>query len=178
MRVRISDIPAKGLNVKDTISLERLNQRMTEGRGNDIEFIAAPEVEFTIFPLGNGGDLKGEISALVRQPCSRCLKVVERKLKVELSFALKPKPDPRYEEVLESDSYVDDVGLIYFDGEHVELEETLQESLILTLSPFWHPDTDKNGACCGCGEKVKDLIEIGAPGKVTLGELMKGAKKR
>ena len=136
MKVRLTDIPSEGLNIKDTIPLSALNDRMDEGPGNDIHFLTDPQVELSVTPQKGGFEILGSIGSRYRQPCARCLEEVEHPIDIDLNLFLKPKdlatPRSNKEEALDND----DIGIHYFTGEHIDLEDLIQETLILSLNPF------------------------------------------
>jgi uncharacterized metal-binding protein YceD (DUF177 family) len=183
MKIRISDIPHDGLKVKETLSVESINARMREGEDHGIEFISPPVVDLTVFKTPQGAETRGKVTSRYRQPCSLCIEGVERDIEVESNFIFKAKPadlDNRPEGE-EDEDYIDDVGISYFEGEHLELEPIVQETLILSLSIYWHPPVDKLGNCQVCGDKYKSSqCGKNAPSEkpVTLGQLIKAATSK
>ncbi|MCB0311617.1 MAG: DUF177 domain-containing protein, partial [Bdellovibrionales bacterium] len=136
------------MRIEDTISLEALNSRVKEGpdgEGADIEFTARPKVSLIAERKPQGAEIKGTIATRVRQSCARCLEPVERDLVATLSYYL--QHSSRSSDALE---VAHDIGVIFFEGDHVDLEDVLQEALILQLSPFWRPSLEKNGDCSYC----------------------------
>ena len=99
-------------------------------------------------------------------------------LVVEANFILKPKPE-RQAYLFEDDVDMEDAGIIFFEGEHIDLEDVLQETLILALSPFLLPERDKDGKCVRCGETTPIKYSIDSTSKRSLGDLLQkaGVKK-
>ena len=170
MKVRISDLSAAGLKISEDIPLDALNARMAEGAGNDIIFTAAPHVEIHVTPSAHGADTKGTVKTKYRQPCSMCAKELDRELEIAANFTLKRRPE---ESDPDAPEYADDIGISYFSGDHVELEELIQEALILSLSRYWRPPQNKDGSCQVCGKKAEAPKDI--EGVNNLGRLLKGA---
>jgi uncharacterized metal-binding protein YceD (DUF177 family) len=175
MKVRISDIPPAGLKVNDTLPLEALNARMTEGRGKDILFTEAPTVNLLITRTQSGAETKGGVKTKYRQQCSRCLIDQEHPLEIKADFTLHHKPTA--EEISEDieASFTDDVGIAYFEGDHIDLENLLQEALILTLSLYWAPPCDAKGNCTKCGLNRAKFESHDEPPGNSLGNLLKKA---
>ena len=148
MKIRISDISPQGLKINDSLPLEALNSRMQEGQDKDIVFLVAPEVSLTVTRIPGGANISGTISSRYRQSCSRCLDPIERDLEVEFTLALQPagSADP--------DDSLQDIGILYYTDETVNIEEALQENIILSLSRFWHPPLKPDGSCTLCGLKA------------------------
>lgn len=184
MKVRISDISPQGLELKDTLSHEQLNNRMTEGRGNDIVFTASPKAELHISRTIGGAEVTGKVYGTVRQPCATCSREVEHAVEAPIALMAKERPPTQRRRgerpsAEDQELYSDDVGIMFFEGEHVELEEVIQEALILSLSPFWRPECDQSGSCVECGEQCGKAQRLGAADdtteRVTLGSLLSKA---
>jgi len=172
MKIRVSDLPAEGLNISDTIPLKPLNDRLQEGHPVDMRFTKEPIVRAHVSKTASGAELRGTIKSVLRQSCARCIENVDRELQVELNYILQHL-DPSAAK--SGDDLVDDVGIVYFDGENIELEELLQESLILNLNQFWHPPEDTKGNCVQCGTNFSKGSALADKPKITLGELLKKA---
>ena len=180
MKITVSELPAEGLKINDTIPLEPLNARMKEGRHKEIEFLEAPTVELAVTPTQTGGaQTEGKVVSKYRQRCGRCLDPVERTIEAALNFVLAQRPVVNVdgkEEVLTED-YIDDVGLVYFDGDQIDLEDLVQESLILSLSVFWSPPLKANGKCSLCDYKLEESNDPDpSQGRIKLGDLLKNIK--
>lgn len=178
MKIRISDLPAQGLEVKTTMALEPLNERLKQGENHGILFTQEPQVEIVVTKSSTGAETKGFVRSRYKQPCSRCMVEVDREIELEANFILQPKP----EDLMElGEEEISDIGIVYFEGEHVDLEDVFQESLILALSIFWSPPSDAKGNCsiCSLSEKeIKKKLQAGDSthaGKVSLGDLFKKA---
>lgn len=163
LQVRLSDIPQEGIKINDTIPLETLNARMNEGPGNDVTFLAPPSVSLTISPQKGSAELTGTITTTYRQSCPRCLEMIEHSISQEVNILLKAKEShPGRDRKLSAEEWDDDIGIIYFDGEHIDLEDILQETLILAIDPLGAPHDG-----CTSMEWKDDLDEE----KNTLGKL-------
>lgn len=169
MKIRITDIPAEGLKVQDTLPLEELNSRMNEGSNTEFNFLSAPLVKLEVHRAGEGAEVEGSVSAEFSQGCSLCLDSLPRSSVVPVSFQLRQRKGERGEE--------DDIGMIYYDGDSVDLQEAIEECLILSLSLFWHPEFIED-KCTQCKRSRKDL-GLGKPNeKLTLGNLIQQASKK
>lgn len=173
MNIRISDLPYEGIEISDTIPLQALNARLQEGRETDIIFTTPPKVEIMAYRRTEGAEIQGTVSTKYRQPCGRCVEEIERDLQVEANYILKPKPIGLKTKTKDSD-YVGDIGIIYYEGDHLEIESVIQESLIISLSIYWSAPLDKSGKCTICGKQSSNQ-KSEPVGKASLGELMKKA---
>lgn len=119
----------------------------------------------TIYRLGDRIEVRGPVSARVRQVCGRCLEEVASEVRADLRIFAEP-PDSRdlreREEVRE-----DDLGIVYHDGQFVDLTDELRQVLLVEVS--WHPvcrpdcrglcphcGANRNGVECGCAEDPVD----------------------
>lgn len=94
----------------------------------------------------HGGVLaKGTVTSPCNQDCASCGDIKPHTVKATLEWVLQTESDRAA-----PDDTIEDPGVLFYSGEHIELEEHLQEALILSLSPFWKPPQDENGACSGC----------------------------
>lgn len=167
MKIRLTSIPREGINLEDTISLEALNKRMQEGQHNDIKFVEAPRLKVTCRlerdDCQSGATITGEVSSSYLQPCPRCLAPLKKSLRQPVNLTFKPKPAHASDSEPE-----DDIGLIWFEGEFIDLEEAAQEALILGISQFGGEHED----CSGIPTAELDS-DVGTTNN--LGELLKGA---
>lgn len=173
MRIRIRDISPSGLKISDSISLESLNNRMAEGKSSDIVFISAPQAELLVTKTMSGAQVQGKVYANYTQCCGACPEIVGRLASADIGIIFQERPlqDSGDDGV----EYEDDIGLVYFEGDHIELEELLQEALILTLDPYWRPDCDNNGVCSYCKKIPAKELALAPEGKVSLGTLLQKA---
>ncbi|NDC37199.1 MAG: DUF177 domain-containing protein [Proteobacteria bacterium] len=172
MRIRISDLPLEGLHISENIALEPLNARLHEGEGCDIRFTTPPAVKITVTRTPDGAETRGTVTAKYLQPCGRCSDDLERDITVEFNYILKPIPAHALGKQLPE--YEDDLGILFFEGEHIELEGPIQESLIVQLSQYWSPPVDAEGKCSVCGKRAA-LEAASVGGKASLGDLFKKA---
>ncbi|RMG39536.1 MAG: DUF177 domain-containing protein [Candidatus Dadabacteria bacterium] len=172
MKIRISSIPPEGLKISDTLSLEALNRRMMEGRDNDILFTLEPRVDLEITRNVDGAESCGSVTSTYIQPCALCAEPVEQQLTVRADYIFKHRPDF----IQDNDEYSDDIGLIYYNGDHIDLEEILQESIILALRFYLKPPRKDDGSCKICGKTPG--FEESVKSRVTLGNLLQNTKQK
>lgn len=86
--IRITDIPAQGLEVNDVLSIDLLNQRMNEAPDNDIVFTGAAPFSLKIKPEIGGAELRGTISASFMQPCARCTELTSQSISQDIRLTL------------------------------------------------------------------------------------------
>ena len=104
--------------------------------------------------IGDIVELEGDISTAVRLDCGRCLQPFE--MPIESNFALtysqrEPSPEHSGPNQEELELTAEDMGLIYYQGEEINLENEIQEQVILAfpLKALCRPDC--RGLCPKCG---------------------------
>jgi len=186
MRILVTTIPFTGMKIDAPISQEALNARLREGSSeNGITFEDSPMADLTLTRTHGGVLVKGIISGTCKQDCATCGDGVSHEACAKIDWVLQTASDRAA-----PDDELDDPGVIVYEGEHVELEEHLQEALILSLSPFWHPPRDTQDHCTVCTRDCSARAwrsggDDGAPGEKTsqagkassFGALLKGALK-
>ena len=146
MRILVTTIPFSGMKIDAPIAKDPLNMRLQEGsQGEPVAFLEAPLADITLTRTHGGVLVKGVISGTCSQGCSTCGDLVQHEVISSIDWILQTSSDRAG-----SDDQLDDPGVIVYEGEHIDLEEHLQEALILNLSPFWHPPRDAQGRCSIC----------------------------
>lgn len=170
MKIRVSDLTSRGLKLSEKMDLTALNSRMSEGKGNEIVFLTAPDVELDLRPVIGGTSLSGKLKTSYQQPCARCSKDLEYPLDLELNYLLKPLKN-------QSESDADDESVVFYEGEQFDLEDLLQECIILALDPFQSPPCLNNGDCSLCGFNLNKYCDDSEPenNSANLGDLLKKA---
>ncbi len=186
MRILVTTIPFTGMKIAAPISQEALNARLREGSTDDgITFETEPIADLTLTRTHGGVMVKGIISGTCKQDCGSCGDLVSHEAIASVDWVLQTSSD----RAAPNDD-LDDPGVIVYEGDHVELEEHLQEALILNLSPFWHPPRDDHERCTLCkrdcsarawasrgdGSGASDA-GASSPGSSSFGNLLKGALK-
>jgi uncharacterized metal-binding protein YceD (DUF177 family) len=146
MRILVTTIPFSGMKIDAPISLETLNSRLQEGSYEDsVIFLEAPMADLTLTRTHGGVMVKGIISGRCKQECGTCSDPVPHEIAAPIDWLLQTDSDRAGH-----NDELDDPGVIVYQGEHVELEDHLQEALILQISPFWHPPRDEHERCSVC----------------------------
>lgn len=176
MQIRITDLPIEGRRIEDTLSLESLNDRMNLGSGNDILFLREPEIDLFIKPAPGGAIIKGTITTSYQQPCARCLDNIDEKLTLDVELVCKEEKE---DDESNGGSIADDnAGVLHYKGDYIDLEESIQELLILKLSPFKSPPKNDAGDCTLCGlnfEKEYSDPDDDAPASSSMGSILQDA---
>ena len=176
MRICTTTIPFSGMKIEADLPLEALNARLSEGSEQQkFIFEAPPAVDLTLTRTHGGIIVKGVVSGRCQQECATCAEPVPHEIVSTIDWLLQTESDRAGPE-----DEIDDPGVIFYEGDHVDLEEPLQEALILHINPFWHPERDSQDRCTVCTRdcRVKVWGEVDKEGEQkssSFGALLKGA---
>lgn len=175
MRIRITDLPqptqaTPGLQIIEDLDLDALNKRLNEGKNNQFTFTVAPHVELTFVAIGStSAEVSGTINTKYIQECGLCLDPVERSATLPMQFQIRPTSNS-------SENKIDEIGILYYEGEHAELDEWLQSEIILSLSLYWHPPFSED-QCSICKKNKSSIGIYNEEVKGTLGDFFKDKLK-
>lgn len=175
MRICTTTIPFSGMKIETFLPLEALNSRLREGSEDQgIAFTDPPLVDLTLTRTHGGILVKGVVSGHCKQECATCADPVSHDVVAPIDWILQTTSDRAG-----PDDEIDDPGVIVYEGDHVELEEPVQEALILHLNPFWHPPRDEKDRCTVCNRDCSascwDSDRSSTSTGSSFGTLLKGA---
>ena len=103
-------------------------------------------------------EVKGEINTFVRLPCGRCLKEYETPLKsrFHLMYTYQVMDAQEDNEQGEIEISAAEMGLIYFEGENINLQDGIQGQVIMSLRvrALWSKNC--KGLCSSCGNDLNE----------------------
>lgn len=175
MKIYVATIPFSGMKIDAPISLESLNARIKEGADTtQVTFVEAPIADITLTRTHGGVIIKGVISGRCSQDCSTCADTVTHEIMASVDWLLQTSSDA----AAPGDS-IDDPGVIFYEGDHIDLEDPLQEALILAINPFWHPPREAGNICSICKRDCSKSSwqASDAEPSSSFGQLLKGALK-
>ena len=161
--------------MKGILEIMRIRLEELEGGTLDLEFAETPESFPVLREMADNGacafltplkaalraqqigdivELTGRIATTVRLDCGRCLGSFE--MPIESEFALtycqrEPAPDKSGPNQEELELTAEDMELIHYQGEEINLENEIQEQVVLAfpIRPLCRPDC--RGLCPTCG---------------------------
>jgi len=158
LRIRIADIKEDGLAldlVEGVANFPVLQELHAKGES---VFTQPVSVQLRAVLVSGMVEVTGRVATRVEMACSRCLGPAE--VMVDSPFELtytRELPDVEDEGGEEGvEIAAEDMGLILFAGEEIDLRGVIQEQVILAL-PF-HPLCDPNcrGLCIKCGADLNE----------------------
>jgi uncharacterized protein len=158
MYIRIEQISADGLDLKfeeTPTAFPVLSEMINQG---ECKFVAPIKTALRAIRIGDMVEVKGEINTVVHLPCGRCLKEYETSLKsrFDLTYAHPVTVAPADEDPAEVELSHEELGLIYFEGEVIDLRDAIQEQVILAFPIKALCQKDCKGLCSSCGNDLNE----------------------
>lgn len=165
MHIRIQELKEGNLNLDFEESPESFPVLKEMVDSGVCKFLTPLKAALRAQLIGGLVELEGQISTAVRLDCGRCLQTFE--MPIESKFALtysqrEPIPEHRGSNQEELELTAEDIGLIHYQGEDINLENEIQEQVVLAfpLRALCRPEcrglcpecgADLNAAECDCG---------------------------
>lgn len=179
MRIRVETIPDAGLSLvfdENAEAFPVINEMVQAG---ECEFVAPISLRLKVVRVRDMIEVEGQLHTIVRLACNRCLAICETPL--ENRFALtyvQEIPESRGKHGKEEiEIGEDDVGLIHFSGDHIDLRDGIQEQIVLAFPMRFQCSDQCRGLCPRCGADL-NKGDCGC-GPVSSGggfEILKGLK--
>jgi uncharacterized protein len=119
----------------------------------ECEFLAPLKVSTRTFRIMELFEVEGHFQTKVRLTCSRCLKKFERLLASEfaLTYTREAPGVTTQSTEQEVELRVEEIGLMYFRGEEIDLRDGIQEQVVMALPLKPLCDVKCQGLCPSCG---------------------------
>ncbi len=114
-----------------------------------IRFTGPVTAKLKLFKQDDGVFIRAELSVSIESECAKCLVPVHRILEGTLESQYQPLPEKERD-------ILDDAGIGYYSGEHIELSEDIVESLLLELPARIVCSEDCKGLCPKCGQNLNE----------------------
>jgi uncharacterized protein len=154
MRIHIEELEGGTLDLEFSETPESFPVLQEMADNGVCEFLTPLKAALRAQQIDDIVQLEGSIATTVRLDCGRCLGSFE--MPIESKFALTyrqraPAPDnsgPNHEEL---ELTAEDMELIHYQGEEINLENEIQEQVVLAfpIRPLCRPDC--RGLCPACG---------------------------
>ncbi|RJQ62191.1 MAG: DUF177 domain-containing protein [Desulfobacteraceae bacterium] len=118
----------------------------------EADFISPIVISAEVTKEGDFIRVEGTVSTSIRLPCGRCLTVFEAKISDEISLIFsRGLPVGETSDAEEKEPTADEIGLIRFQGEHIDLREAIQEQVVMMLPQKPLCSQSCRGLCPRCG---------------------------
>jgi len=157
VNIRIKDIKAEGLSFEFHEDWENFPALVRFGEADQCEFLTPVRIQGRAIHVGRMIEIEGRIETSAALTCSRCLNRVERPLesRFAVTFFQDAGEEPEDEEE-EVELAAEDLSLIPFHGEEIDLREPVQEQVIMALPIQVLCREDCKGICPQCGADLNE----------------------
>jgi uncharacterized protein len=123
---------------------------------HECEFLKPLNIRLKAFRVRELFEVQGTFRTSVRLPCSRCLKDFDTPLASDFELTY-TKEMPGLMDVFDEEEIevrVEEIGMIYFKGEEINLQQGIQEQVVMAfpLQPLC--DENCKGLCPKCGSDL------------------------
>lgn len=155
MRLKLEEIGSGGSVREYDVSADRFPELQAIVETEQVVFTTPIVFRLRLQRAGSLVELEGRLSFSLKEECGRCLSRFEDRVESSFSLTFTPQKesDPEQEEV---ELEAEELGLITYDGEQIDLLEPLQEQVIVSLpiSPLCKEDC--KGLCSECGTNLNE----------------------
>ena len=125
-------------------------------KNQECEFLKPLNIRLKAFRIKELFEVQGAFRTSIRLPCSRCLKDFDMPLASDFELTY-TKEMPGLMDVFEDEEIelrVEEIGMIYFKGEEIDLQQGIQEQVVMAfpLQPLC--DGNCKGLCPNCGSDL------------------------
>jgi uncharacterized protein len=160
LEIHIEQIKEDGLSLEFENSVETfpvLAEMIADG---ECEFTAPIRTALRVLRIGDMVEIDGDIETFVRLTCSRCLQPFETSLKPHFALTYMHRvtdvikdSDPQ-----EVELNAEDTGIVYFQGEKINLKDTIQEQVVMEFPLRALCKQDCKGLCPKCGGDLNENL--------------------
>ncbi|MFA7535267.1 MAG: DUF177 domain-containing protein [Desulfuromonadales bacterium] len=151
MRIRIDDIKENGLTLDFLEDVENFPGLSEAGAVEG--FVAPLSIHLRVIRVHELIEVEGKIETSIRLFCSRCLESFESFLAIPFSLAYaRELPEAAADsEEDEVELSAEDLGLIPFQGEEIDLRDGIREQILMSLPLQPLCNMECRGLCPQCG---------------------------
>jgi uncharacterized protein len=158
MYIRIEQIKEDGLALEFEEKPEIFPELSEMIKQDECKFMAPIKTALRAIRFDDMIEVKGQIDTIVRLPCGRCLKEYETPLKSRFDLTYVRRIPGTQEDEDEEQEEVEiraaEMGLIYFEGEEINLQNGIQEQVILAFPIKALCRENCKGLCSSCGNDL------------------------
>ncbi len=153
MLISVDELKEAGLLLEFEESLAAFPVLVEIAESGSCQFIGPVTIQVRVFRVHEMVEVEGQVTVDATFNCSSCLKEFE--LSVRSDFVLtycRELPQIEVEDDEEgAELSAEDMGLILFDGQEIDLSESIQEQLVMALPSRPVCDAMCKGLCPQCG---------------------------
>jgi uncharacterized protein len=171
MLIRMDDIREEGQSLTLDEAVEKFPQLAEMSGAGECVFTTPLHVSLRAMRVGEMVEVEGTVAAVVRLACSRCLQEFETPLdaRFALTFAREVPRVTEEEGDEEVELEAEDLGLVLFTGDEIDLSDSIQEQVIMALPMRPLCREECRGLCPQCGADLNQ-VSCGCERPVSLGK--------
>jgi uncharacterized protein len=158
MEIHIEQIKQEGLALEFEKSVETFPVLAEMVANGECEFAAPIRTALRVLRIGDMVEIDGDIETSVRLPCSRCLQPFETTLNSHFAFTYMRRATDVIEEteLQEVELSAENMGIVYFQGQKIDLKDTIQEQVVMEFPLRALCKQDCKGLCPKCGADLNE----------------------
>jgi len=153
MRVQIDDLNENGLSLAFEEGAESFPALGEIAAKNECAFLVPLSIRILMQRAGDMFVAIGSFDTRIRFACSRCLEPFDAPFASEFNLTFiqqLPEADDSSRQA-EIELTAEEIGLIPFQGDEIDLRDAIQEELVMALPMRTHCRPDCKGFCPHCG---------------------------
>lgn len=156
MRIHVSTIPVQGMDFEFIEKPEHYPILSEMAKNGALAFVRPILNRVEVRHITGSVEVKGTLETVVRLSCGRCLGDFETPIRrrYRLYFTPTSPEDPEIpdEDGIELDA--ETINRVPYEGDAIELAESIQEQVVLSLPPYPLCDEACEGLCPRCGANL------------------------
>ncbi len=156
MKIETQHIPQHGLTMEHRMQAGEFDILKSLIAKGEVEFTGTIGIKLSIMPLKDLIQVDGSVKTSVRIDCSRCAESFDAQLRRQFSLAYSRKipQDLHRDDAEEIELTAQQIGLILYQGDEIDLRDALAEQVVLALpyKPLCRQDC--RGLCQNCGANL------------------------
>jgi len=158
MRVHIDQLKDKALWLEFEESPDIFPVLTNMIKKNECQFLTPIKTRLRAIRVGDIVEVEGSIETSVRLTCGRCLKDFKTQLasRFALTYVRESPADTEKFDEKEIELNADDMGLIYFRDEEINLLDGIQEQVVMALPLQPLCQESCKGLCPTCGANLNE----------------------
>jgi len=127
-------------------------------RQGEVDFDAPIQFQLRLQKSGQLVEVDGQLTTSVALSCGRCLQPYRKELAGDFAFTFTPfVVDEQVEDDIEVELETDELGLVFYKDECLDLLPPLQDQLVMALPINLVCSEECAGLCseCGCNQNIK-----------------------
>jgi uncharacterized protein len=158
MHIELKDISDSGLLLGYSNPIEAFPILLDLQKQDDLRFIGPLAFQLRLQKSGQIVEVDGSLTAQVAIVCGHCLQNFEQQVTSDFTLTFTPmSSDSLADELEEVELDADELGLVYYKNDTIELLQSLQEQVLMALPMSPLCSEDCRGLCpeCGCDLNMK-----------------------